>query len=150
MFELPSGEQRLGSNGRAWGAHVRFGKVQGSKVIWFEPGQLATETDADNGADAEQVVGASAAEQLQVGELMIRSKRGVMQGYLSTDAHDDFVNGWFRTGDVGHIDKDGFVWLTGRSKEVINCGADIVSPFEVYQFDAIFARHPTQLVPIAG
>ncbi|WP_111602045.1 long-chain fatty acid--CoA ligase [Streptomyces sp. Amel2xB2] len=55
------------------------------------------------------------------GELEVRGPT-VFDGYLSPDgsvrpATDD--EGWFATGDVGHVDDDGFVWLTDRKKEMI-------------------------------
>ncbi|KAL7565853.1 hypothetical protein ACA910_007411 [Epithemia clementina (nom. ined.)] len=39
--------------------------------------------------------------------------------------------GWFNTGDLGYMDADGYLYITGRSKEVINRGGEIISPLEV-------------------
>jgi acyl-CoA synthetase (AMP-forming)/AMP-acid ligase II len=39
--------------------------------------------------------------------------------------------GWFDSGDMGHMDSDGYLFITGRSKEIINKGGEVISPFEV-------------------
>jgi acyl-CoA synthetase (AMP-forming)/AMP-acid ligase II len=44
-----------------------------------------------------------------------------------------FLDGWFLTGDLGWFDEDGYLFLTGRSKELINRGGEKISPFEVEQ-----------------
>src|SRR5262249_29375893 len=50
-----------------------------------------------------------------------------------------FVDGWFRTGDQGEIDADGYLALTGRLKELINRGGEKISPLEI---DDVLLRHP--------
>jgi oxalate---CoA ligase len=76
----------------------------------------------------------------ELGEIVIRG-RNVTAGYeANPDANAKaFANGWFRTGDQGTIDTDGYLRLTGRLKEIINRGGEKVSPLEV---DAVLMDHP--------
>jgi acyl-CoA synthetase (AMP-forming)/AMP-acid ligase II len=75
-----------------------------------------------------------------LGEIVIRG-RNVTAGYENNpDANKKaFVNGWFRTGDQGTIDADGYLRLTGRLKEIINRGGEKISPLEV---DTVLMDHP--------
>jgi acyl-CoA synthetase (AMP-forming)/AMP-acid ligase II len=76
----------------------------------------------------------------ELGEIVIRG-RNVTAGYENNpDANAKaFTDGWFRTGDEGYLDPDGYLRLTGRLKEIINRGGDKVSPLEV---DNILMDHP--------
>ncbi len=75
-----------------------------------------------------------------LGEVVIRG-RNVTAGYENNPAANAaaFTNGWFRTGDQGIIDAEGYLRLTGRLKELINRGGEKVSPLEV---DEILMEHP--------
>ncbi|CRK36397.1 hypothetical protein BN1708_019996, partial [Verticillium longisporum] len=57
-------------------------------------------------------------------------------------------HGWFDTGDLGYLDADGYLYITGRSKEVINRGGELISPFEVE--NAIMAAAGAVDSPISG
>ena len=68
----------------------------------------------------------------EVGEIVIRGET-VFAGYdANPDANADaFVDGWFRTGDEGCFDGDGYLFLRGRIKEIVNRGGEKISPAEV-------------------
>ena len=74
------------------------------------------------------------------GEIVIRGT-SVMGGYENNPQANNaaFVKGWFRTGDQGVMDADGYVSVTGRLKEIINRGGEKISPREV---DEIIQQHP--------
>jgi acyl-CoA synthetase (AMP-forming)/AMP-acid ligase II len=76
----------------------------------------------------------------ELGEVVIRG-RNVTAGYENNpDANASaFTNGWFRTGDQGFLDEQGYLRLTGRLKELINRGGEKISPIEV---DTVLMDHP--------
>jgi acyl-CoA synthetase (AMP-forming)/AMP-acid ligase II/acyl carrier protein len=71
-------------------------------------------------------------EQGATGEIAIRGEN-VTAGYESNPEANQksFHNGWFRTGDQGHIDPDGYLFITGRLKEIINRGGENIQPREI-------------------
>jgi acyl-CoA synthetase (AMP-forming)/AMP-acid ligase II len=78
-----------------------------------------------------------------IGEIVIRGAN-VTDGYENnpTANGEAFTNGWFRTGDQGVMDGDGYVTITGRLKEIINRGGEKISPREV---DEAIMDHPCVL-----
>jgi acyl-CoA synthetase (AMP-forming)/AMP-acid ligase II len=74
------------------------------------------------------------------GEIVIRGQN-VTTGYANNPQANavSFTNGWFRTGDQGVLDEDGYLSIKGRLKEIINRGGEKVSPREV---DEVLMEHP--------
>jgi acyl-CoA synthetase (AMP-forming)/AMP-acid ligase II len=76
----------------------------------------------------------------QTGQVVVRGP-SVMGGYdgnpMATEAA--FVDDWFKTGDLGFFDADGYLFLTGRIREIINRGGEKVAPKEV---DEVLLEHP--------
>ena len=65
-----------------------------------------------------------------------------MEGYLDDEdvtRQTIMPDGWLRTGDLGHVDGDGYVYVTGRLKELIIKGGENIAPREID--DALYA-HP--------
>ncbi len=107
----PPGPRRPGTCGRPWPGTVTIAGAGGQRLA---PGQQ--------------------------GEVWVRGPT-VISGYL--DAPDlnreAFVDGWFRTGDLGSLDGDGYLTLHGRLSEQINRGGEKIAPTEI---DAALLRHP--------
>ena len=114
---LPPGDRIPGTVGQATGVEVA--------IMGDDP------TQGDNGEQASTG---------QRGEVVIKGEN-VMWGYHNNEEAnaDAFVNGWFRTGDQGFLDENGYLTLTGRLKELINRGGEKISPLEV---DATLLEHP--------
>jgi len=76
----------------------------------------------------------------QRGEVVIQGAN-VFRGYENNPEANAtaFVNGWFRTGDEGFLDEDGYLHLTGRIKDIIIRGGENIAPHEV---DEVLLRHP--------
>jgi oxalate---CoA ligase len=76
----------------------------------------------------------------QSGEIVIRGPN-VTLGYANNPEANQkaFTSGWFRTGDEGYFDADGYLFLTGRLKEMINRGGEKIAPREI---DEVLMQHP--------
>ena len=108
---LPPGRRKIGSVGRAAGPEV---------AVMNQAGQVLP-------------VGAT-------GEIVVRGAN-VIQHYDDDPAttQSAFTHGWFRTGDQGFLDADGYLFITGRLKEMINRGGEPVAPREV---EEVLMTHP--------
>lgn len=112
--ELPPGLRKAGSVGRPQGVDL---------IIAGEDGQSFA--------------------QGRIGEVCVRGAN-VTENYLPIagipveKSKSFFADNFFRTGDQGYLDADGFLFLTGRIKELINKGGEKISPIEI---DNLFMQH---------
>ncbi len=100
-----------------------------------KPGTVGRSTEISVIDDHGQHLGA-----MSSGEVVVRGPN-VMRGYHNNPEANAaaFIDGWFRTGDIGVIDNDGYLALTGRIKDLINRGGEKISPEEV---EAVLLEHP--------
>lgn len=74
-----------------------------------------------------------------IGEIQVRSP-SMMSGYLPLEANDEaFADGWYRTGDVGWLEPEGWIHITDRVKEMIKVKGFQVAPAEI---EAVLHGHP--------
>ncbi len=108
---LPPGIRKVGSVGVATGCEVAVVDDEGTPVA---PGEL--------------------------GQIVIRGAN-VTAGYESgpTDGPGPFTHGWFRTGDQGMLDPDGYLFIKGRLAEIIDRGGTKISPREI---EEVLLDHP--------
>ena len=106
-----------------------------------ETGPVLINTSEDEGkrgalgipaANCEVRLSADGTASIDVGELQVRCP-GLFSGYYSpwTPCSAVLANGWFSTGDLARKDADGYYWMTGRAKTLINVGAVKVFPSEL-------------------
>lgn len=109
---LPPGQRKLGSAGKPAGCKVE---------IMDELGNLLP-------------AGVS-------GEIVIQGE-SVFSGYENDSIANlmSFCDGWFRTGDQGYVDSEGYLYINGRIKEIINCGGAKISPREI---EEVLLSHPS-------
>ena len=106
---LPPLERKAGSAGVAWGNEVMIG-------------------DASSAGEGEDSVAEG-----EEGEIWVRGEN-VTRGYLRAPEETSkafTAGGWFRTGDLGRMDGEGYVFVTGRIKELIIKGGENIAPREI-------------------
>jgi long-chain acyl-CoA synthetase len=77
----------------------------------------------------------------QIGEIVARGPR-IMKGYWRDEEKTQkafTADGWYRTGDLGYKDKEGYIYLTGRADDVIVRGGENIGPDEV---ESVLSTHP--------
>ena len=121
--------ERLFTNGRMREAGVAGDPALGGLLVRYRVVDPETGRDCGPG---------------EVGELLAKGP-GVTKGYYrnpegTAEAFD--AQGWFRTGDLGRFDADGYLTLAGRRKETYRCGAEQVLPTEV---EDVLVSHPAVL-----
>ncbi|MDC3129452.1 AMP-binding protein [Paracoccaceae bacterium] len=112
---MPPGERKIGSPGKAYGNQIMIGDDQYRALPAGETGEILVKGD------------------------------NVMQGYFkqAEETHKTILgNGWLRTGDLGYLDNDGYVFVSGRIKELIIKGGENIAPREI---DEALLTHPSIL-----
>jgi len=77
----------------------------------------------------------------QIGEIVVRGQR-IMKGYWKNEEKTEkafTADGWYRTGDMGYKDEEGYIYLTGRGDDVIVRGGENIGPDEV---ESVLSTHP--------
>jgi len=85
----------------------------------------------------------------QRGELLVRGPQ-IMLGYYDNDSASEeaFLDGWLRTGDVGYLDSEGYVFLVDRIKDLIICSGFNVYPRVIE--DALYLHEAVEEVTVIG
>ena len=112
---MPPGQRKIGSPGKAYGNQIMIGDDQFEALPAGETGEILVKGD------------------------------NVMQGYFKQpeETHKTILgNGWLRTGDLGYLDTDGYVFVSGRIKELIIKGGENIAPREI---DEALLNHPSIL-----
>ncbi len=85
----------------------------------------------------------------EVGEIIVKGDC-VMKGYYKNpyETESTIINGWLRTGDLGYVDEDGFIYIVDRKKDLIICKGMNIYPREV---EEVLMSHPkVELCAVVG
>jgi long-chain acyl-CoA synthetase len=85
----------------------------------------------------------------QTGEIVLKGP-SVMKGYWKKpkETAEAFRDGWLLTGDVGHVDEDGYYWITDRKKDLIIKGGENISPRSIEE--ALYASPKVAEAAVIG
>ena len=127
-----------------------YGMTEAASQIAANPLERRKPGSVGKSAGAEITIMDGKGRQLTTGE------RGeiVLRGPTITSGYDDnpaankaaFRDGWFRTGDLGYLDREGYLFIVGRIKDVINRGGQKVAPGDV---EETLLRHPDVVEAVA-
>jgi len=70
---------------------------------------------------------------LKIGDILIKGDNVIEKYWNNIEADKNIFNNWLKTGDTGYFDKEGYLFLKGRSDEIINVGGEKVMPIEIEQ-----------------
>jgi len=163
---LPPGTRKRGSVGRAAGAEVAILGDKGERLLAGSPGQVVIRgpgvmdgylanrrgprrpppslpPEADCAGDAGARSGTSHPPHSVEAGVHVSD---ILLGDIEDAGDRTFVDGWLRTGDLGYLDGDGDLFLTGRVKEVINRAGEKIAPREV---EHALMEHPGVAVAVA-
>jgi amino acid adenylation domain-containing protein len=123
-----------------------YGMTEAASQIAANPPALRKVGSVGRAAGPEIAVMDEAGRSLAAGErgeIMLRGPN-MSRGYYNDEetTRAAFRDGWFRTGDLGYLDTDGYLFIVGRIKDVINRGGQKISPIEV---EEILLSHPDVL-----
>jgi fatty-acyl-CoA synthase len=110
----------------------------------FKPAGVAGDPDLGGTLAVYKAIDPATGETVPVGEIGELVARGpiITKGYYAKPAETAALfteDGWMRTGDLGRIDEQGYLALTGRMKESYRCGGELVMPSEV---EELLNSHP--------
>jgi len=69
--------------------------------------------------------------EIDTGEILIKGKNVISNYWKNEIADKNFIDGWLKTGDVGYLDEENFLFLKGRKDDIINIGGEKINPQEI-------------------
>src|SRR5262245_30309780 len=120
-----------------------YGMTEGASQIAANPVKRRKTSSVGKPTGAEIAIMDGDGRRLSIaehGEICLRGAT-LTRGYCDDVAANEmaFRDGWFRTGDLGYLDQDGYLFIVGRIKDVINRGGQKIAPGEV---EEVLLRHP--------